>query len=137
MKISSALILLLFPALLISCDPDDDGPTIQNSAGRGGTTALRVIPQHHGVGVDSATVYISYNRGVAPLDGRYDDSARTVVVGAGLPRMAIFDSLKPGNYYLFSKGYDPTIGSAVDGGSPYTLVRGEPVYDVYLPVGEE
>ena len=127
-----ALLSISFAA----CKPDDDTTPI---AGKGGRTSLRVIPFHHNrsATIDSCTVYIRYNAQDAPGDGRYDDSAKVLSQGAGVPPAATFPGLQPGNYYLFGRGYDPLINQIVRGGSPFTIPTELVTYDAWLPVGEE
>lgn len=88
-------------------------------AGKGGNAVLKITPRHHGTNIDSCTVYIKYNTKDLPGDGKYDDSAKCVPEN-GKP-VATFSNLKKGDYYLFGSGWDPTIGEAVVGGSPYTI----------------
>ena len=120
----------------VACKPDDDTTPI---AGKGGSTSLRVTPFHHDKAavIDSCTVYVRYNAQDAPADGVYDDSARVQPGGNGVPAQAVFPGLKPGNYYLFGRGWDPVISQTVRGGSPFTIPDNKGSYDVYLPVGEE
>jgi len=131
-KLHAAGFLLLLTAA--ACKPNDD---TQPEAGKGGSTSMRVFAQHHGARVDSFKVYIRYNAQNAPGDGRYDDSVQSQALGNGLAPAAIFPGLRPGNYYLFGRGWDPQISQVVRGGSPFTIPDNKVTHEVYLPVGEE
>lgn len=125
-----ALLALSFSA----CKSDDD---TQPVAGKGGPTSLRVTPRHHSVPIDSCIVYIKYNAQDVPAGGVYDDSAQTQGEGNGVPAQATFPNLRPGNYYIFGRGFDRAGPYAVRGGTPFTIPTEKVTYDVFLPVGEE
>lgn len=129
-------ILALFPVLLlvtvIACRKDDNNP---EPSGKGGNATLQATPQHHGKNIDSCTIYIKYNTSDAPADGKYDDSAVCVPLG-GKP-VATFTQLKKGPYYLFGKGWDPSISQGVVGGTPYTIADTTvTTYTINVPVTE-
>ena len=114
----------------MACKPSKKD-TVVPTAGKGGSSFLRITPQHHGKNIDSATVYLKYNSSDA--SATYDDSAVCQAVG-GLP-VARFDSLKAGQYYIFSQGYDPSIFQAVKGGIPFTISASD-TFNVLVPVTE-
>lgn len=133
MKLTSLFLGLTACALTFAaCNRDDEG-----TAGKGGSASLRVYPLHHGISVDSViTVYVKYNTQDKPANNIYDDSVKTVNLGASLPRMALFPGLKKGNYYFFGHGWDPAISQPVEGGMPYTLTTDNKQVDINLPVTE-
>ncbi len=98
-----SVILLFFAA---SCNKGDDGPAT-DTAGKGGNAILKITPRHHGNQIDSCTIYVKYNAVDAPVNGRYDDSAKCILTG-GIP-VATFSGLKKGNYYLYGYGWDPSL----------------------------
>lgn len=129
-----ALLLFALSLLTLSCKKgiEDDGTL----AGKGGYGTLKVTPRHHSRQIDSCMIYIKYNAVDAPVDNRYDDSAKTVLIG-GIP-VATFTELKKGNYYLYGYGWDPklTPPAAVKGGFAYPLqTENEQSYD--LAVSED
>jgi len=117
MKKLFALIPILLLLAVASCRKDDNNPS--EPSGKGGNATLQATPQHHGKNIDSCTIYIKYNTSDAPADGKYDDSAVCVPI-SGKP-VATFTQLKKGPYYLFGKGWDPSISQGVIGGTPYTI----------------
>jgi hypothetical protein len=125
-----ALLAVSFAA----CKSDDD---TQPVAGKGGPTSVRVTPRHHNIPIDSCIVYIKYNAQDKPAGDVYDDSARAQGAGNGVPAQAAFPNLRPGNYYIFGRGYDPAGSYVVRGGTPFTIPDNKVTYDVNLPVGEE
>lgn len=112
-----------------SCNRQDksDG----EGAGKGGNATLRVTPRHHGINIDSCMVYIKYNS--SEIASTYDDSIWCVPSG-GKP-VATFSQLKKGNYYIYGKGWDPTIIQEVVGGIPFTITE-EKTIDIEVPVTE-
>lgn len=125
-----APVLLLLAA--VSCRKDDNNP---EPSGKGGKATLQATPQHHGKNIDSCTIYIKYNTMDAPSNGQYDDSAVCVQVG-GKP-VATFTQLKKGPYYLYGRGWDPSISQNVVGGTPYTIAdTTATTYALNVPVTE-
>jgi hypothetical protein len=102
----------------------------QSSAGLGGNATLSIQGQHHGSKIDSLVVYIKFNSSDAPSDDTYDLNQQVNTSG-----LARFDGLKAGKYYLFAKGYDPSISKEVKGGIPFQI-KDEKAYDVVVPVTE-
>jgi hypothetical protein len=81
---------------------------------------LRVTPRHHLKNVDTCWVYIKYNSKQAAA--KYDDSIE-IIIQDGRP-MAIFDSLKRGDYFLLAKGWQWSIEDSnkiVEGGAAFTI----------------
>ena len=106
-------------------------PEPEQSAGKGGATTFKITPKHHGRNIDSATIYIKYN--TQDLPSTYDDSAKCVMEN-GKP-VATFSGLKKGKYYLYGKGWDPSISEGVKGGVPQNITE-EKTYEITLPVTE-
>lgn len=113
-----------------SCKKPDDSIS---GGGKGGMATILVMPEHHGLYVDSCTIYIKYATSDAPANGVYDDSAGCVLNDT-IP-VATFPNLKKGHYYLYGVGYHAGFAPPyVKGGIPYTVadesVKGK---EVYLP----
>lgn len=111
-----------------SCNRSDDNGPI---GGKGGAATISATPQHHSKNIDSCIIYIKYNASEASTT--YDDSAKCVQVG-GKP-VATFTGLKNGKYYLYGKGYDPSILQNVKGGVPYEITTQTQI-SLFVPVTE-
>lgn len=111
-------------------------PTVSpTSAGKGGDATLQVTPIHDDILVDSCMVYIRYNSLVISADGSdYNDSTWAEIID-GQP-VARFYYLKPGNYYIYAKGWDIIRSEKVQGGLPYTITndRNATVQKFILPL---
>ncbi len=129
--IQKFVVAILAVFALVSCKPDQD----LEIGGKGGTATLVIVPLHHGVPVDSCTVFIKYNTLDRPSDNSYDDSAKCVQEN-GKPT-ARFTALKKGKYFLYANGYDTSIAETVIGGIPYTLSVQDMEQKVNLPVSED
>ncbi len=126
----SVLCLCAMSLLLLSgCKRDE--PIDPAAAGKGGNAILKVIPKHHGLVMDSCTVYIKYNTQDAAASN--DDSVKCTPDNG--VSTAIFPGLKKGNYYLYGKGWDDNISMDVIGGLPY-VINEETTLSVNLPVTE-
>lgn len=110
------------------CNRDD---STSNIGGKGGNATLKVTPQHHTLNIDSCMIYIKYNATNTP--DSYDDSAMCVPQD-GAP-VATFTQLKKGNYYLYGKGWDPSIVQSVKGGLTYEITQEQTIH-IFLPVTE-
>ncbi len=99
-----------------------NGDPIVPDAGKGGEAAIRVIPNHDGLNIDSCMVYIKYNSAVVPTDGQYDDSVWAMVNDDNVP-VASFVGLRAGRYYLFARGWDIIRSQKVRGGLFFTIER--------------
>lgn len=111
------LLTLLSGVLMLgfySCTRKDGG-----TAGKGGKASISCILAHHGVykNIINGKVYIKYN--AQDLPDRYDDSLNCDF-NNGKPT-ATFNELRSGNYYLYGRGTDTTIGSTVEGGRAFTI----------------
>jgi hypothetical protein len=106
-------------------------------AGKGGSTTLKVSPQHHGRSMNftAMTVYIKYNTQDAPSNGVYDDSVHCT--NADTVWTATFPQLQNGNYYLYGYGYDTSVNENVKGGSPYAISMQNTSLTFLLPVSED
>lgn len=119
-------ILLVFSAF--SCKK-------KSSAGFGGNATLNVTGQHHGVTIDSLTVFIKFNTSEAPSDAVYDANFPVTHFGPQ-NSYAILKNLKAGDYYIYAEGWDPSISNTVKGGIPYTIDK-ETSYSIIVPVTEQ
>ena len=122
------LMSIAFLLFTISCNRKDKDEV----AGKGGNAILKITPQHHGQDIDSCKVYIKYN--TLDAANSYDDSAWVIQVNER--PVAMFSGLKKGNYYVFGKGWDPSIVQNVKGGIPYTITE-EKTLEITLPVTED
>lgn len=114
LKSYQVILLALFFLLQVSCGR-------RNSAGFGGNAKLTFKAYHHSLPIDSFKVYLKFNTLDAPTDNEYDTQQEAVLVnGDG---EAVISGLKKGDYYVFAKGWDPTIQQIVKGGMPYSLSR--------------
>lgn len=113
---------------LTSCDRNKT-----EVAGKGGSTTLKVIPQHHGENIDSCTVYIKYN--TQEMTTAYDEEVKCVMEN-GNP-VATFTGLKKGDYYIYGKGWDKKIEKDVIGGIPYKIQEDNKTLNINVPVTEE
>ncbi len=98
--------------------------TPTSTAGKGGNASFRITPDHNGIGIDSCLVYIKYNASVIPVNGQFDDSVWAVrEEGKTTGPIAEFKELKPGNYYVYGKGWDLVRSVHVHGGLPYIIIE--------------
>jgi len=132
-KVINTVVFFCLMITAFSCNRSDDNNNSVDIGGKGGNAVLKITPQHHGRNIDSCTVYIKYNTLDAPT-GSYDDSALCVQIDS--TPVATFTQLKKGKYYLYGKGWDPTILQGVKGGLPYTITQ-ESAINVLLPVTED
>lgn len=126
-----AQMALVFAATTLSlsaCNRKDD-----NTAGKGGNASLTCTPAHHGVSknIINAKVYIKYN--TLDLPGSFDDSMNCTIINN--KPTATFPGLKTGNYYLYSRGLDTTIGVTVEGGLSFKISE-ENAQTITIPVTE-
>lgn len=103
-------------------------------AGLGGKAQLTIQCQHHGINIDSATVYIKYNSLEAVNISEYNNS-KVLSKNNNNQYTAQFDGLKPGDYYLFAQGWDPSIANNVKGGIPFSI-KEEDTFSLIIPVTE-
>jgi hypothetical protein len=128
MKIAQNLVLFgLFMVLLLACKK-------KPMAGLGGNATLIIQCQHHSFNIDSATTYIKYNSLEAVPLGEYNNS-KVLSKNNNNLYTAQFDGLKPGDYYLFAQGWDPSIANNVKGGIPFTI-KEEDTFSLIIPVTE-
>ncbi len=99
------------------------GETPQSTGGKGGNASFEITPNHNGIDIDSCMVYIKYDASVIPQDGRFDDSAWAVRENKTTPPVAKFSWLKPGNYYVYAKGWDLIRSVHVHGGLPFIIIQ--------------
>jgi hypothetical protein len=99
--------------------------------GIGGNVTINLIPEHHDSLIDSCVFYIKYGTLDAPSDSVYDDST-FCKLQAGIP-IATFQSLTPGIYYIYGKGYHSTYAPPyVKGGKPITIYLESTDTTVYI-----
>lgn len=99
------------------------GETPKSTGGKGGNASFEITPNHNGIDIDSCMVYIKYDASVIPQDGRFDDSAWAVRETKTTPPVAKFSWLKPGNYYVYAKGWDLIRSVHVHGGLPFIIIQ--------------
>jgi hypothetical protein len=129
------VLCLTFVISATACRKNDDDDN--NNAGKGGSARLVATLAHHNItkNITNAKVFIKYNTSDAPGNGVYDDSADCMYINT--VATAIFDSMKPGNYYLYGRGYDTSIAQTVLGGIKYDVVGTAAQIDtVHVPVTE-
>ena len=104
-------------------------------AGKGGSAAITLFPQHHenAKSLTSFKVFVKYGTKDAPASGIYDDSVSctnhdSLVSGT-------FTGLRNGDYYFYGRGYDTSISENVHGGAPYTITQ-QAAQNLNLPVSE-
>lgn len=119
--ISRAFLLLTLCVSVLACKDKRNTatPTTTSIGGKGGLATMHVAMDHDTFYVDSGMVYMKYNALVMPADKKFDDSSKMIMV-QGKP-VAIFTELKPGNYFLYGKGWDIKRSKTVYGTRPYTI----------------
>ncbi len=125
-SLKHVITLSLLSIVLFSCERNKD-----EVAGKGGSATLKVTPQHHGDDISNSKVKLKYN--TQELPASFDEEVTTVQEN-GKP-VATFTGLKKGNYYVYSTGYDSSIGQDVAGGIPYTI-KEENTQNITVPVTE-
>ena len=126
----TALYLAIFSLFVVFFSACNKKPL----AGPGGKATLTIQCQHHGINIDSATVYIKYNSLEAVNISEYNNS-KVLSKNSNNVFTVQFDGLKPGDYYLFAQGWDPSIANNVKGGIPYTI-KEEDTFSLIIPVTE-
>jgi hypothetical protein len=123
--------VIVAAGLLAGCTKDPE----TSIGGKGGNAVIAVYPQHHQTAKDliSMKVYVKYNTLDAPANSIYDDSATCTYNEA--KAVCSFTSLKNGNYYFYSTGYDTVYKQPVKGGTPYTVSKQE-AQQLNVPVSE-
>lgn len=133
--------VVIISALAASCVRENEyvapQPDLVGRKSDSGMNILRVTPRHHlDQNIDSAVVYITYDATGFSLPS----DSKPVQMVDGKP-MAIFDSLMPGDYYLYATGRDRTLDTAVKGGATFRILprssKNKRTYDLYLDVTEE
>jgi hypothetical protein len=106
--------LFLVTCLFTSCkkSDSDNGDLIS------GSISLNVQVMHHTWGVPYTNVYLKKNTSVYPGE---DTSRYDIRLTSDNDGKAIFEGLHPGNYFVFSKGYDLIWGDTVIGYSPVVI----------------
>ncbi|MEY4594984.1 MAG: hypothetical protein RIQ47_1394 [Bacteroidota bacterium] len=110
--IFSALLAFIF--LITSCQKSDS----DNGDLIAGTISLNVQVMHHTWGVPYTNIYLKKNTTVYPGE---DTSVYDVRLSSDNDGKATFEGLHPGNYFVFSKGYDMIWGDTVIGYSPVAI----------------
>lgn len=114
MKTSSILSIFLLLFFVQSCKQ-------KSSAGLGGNANLIINAKHHGLAIDSCTIYVKFNSVDAPSNLSDYDLSQTLILDANNISSTTFKGLKKGDYYIYGQGWDPSIAEAVKGGLPYTI----------------
>jgi hypothetical protein len=107
----------------------------QDTAGLGGNSNVTIQAQHHGLRIDSVTIFIKFNAQDAPNENDYDLQQKVATSGNEIGSI-IFKGLKKGKYYILAKGWDVSIGKDVIGGIPY-IIENEIDLNVIVPVTED
>ena len=105
-------------------------------AGTGGANTFVISPEHHGTPIKGATAYIKFDTKEQPGT---DLSAYDLVQAGEVNEDHIHvEGMKPGKYYIYCVGYDPTIFSVVNGGIPLTVKSksGETLINVPVTEGD-
>ncbi len=117
MKNSKSLSFLLIFAIftLSSCKKECHGPKSNSVEGK---VVLNVHVVHHTWDISYSDVYLKYNTITFPgADSTlYDQKQKTDGYGE-----VSFTKLFPGNYYLYTKGFDSTFGATVIGYKQITI----------------
>ena len=138
----SKITLGLFIACLAAagCTRDNDiiYPPDAPVGGKGGKAVLRVTPRHHGKNIDSCVIKLAYDNNNFPAKGW--DEVKNVVIVNGEP-VATFDSLAPGQYFIYAEGWDSyteiTNGPAdVYGSGPFYIRDSMAEHHVYMDVND-
>jgi len=121
-------IMLVFSFCLFSAARCKKPHNSVTGGGKGGNGTIIARAEHYGSLLDTAVVYIKYNTLDAPANGVYDDS---LIVSTNY--QAVFSSLTPGNYYLFTEAiHDPFNPATVEGGKPWTIAGSNDVDTVNI-----
>lgn len=101
------------------------GETPKSTGGKGGNASFEITPNHDGVDIDSCKVFIKYDASVIPVNNQFDDSVWAVrdARDRTKPPVATFSELKPGNYYIYAKGWDIIRSVHVHGGLPFIIIE--------------
>ncbi len=124
----STYLLLSFLLFFTACKK-------KTKAGFGGNANLKITGQHHGQVIDSLTVFVLFNSNEVPANGQYDYQIKATTYGTN-NSYALVNGLKPGDYYIYAEGWDPSISNAVKGGIPFTI-DSEKDYEIIVPVTEQ
>ena len=126
-RLHLACLTIIISTSILSCNK-------KPLAGLGGNAVITARCQHHGSSIDSATVYIKYNSLEAVNISEYNNSKK-LSKDSNNQYTVQFDGLKPGDYYLFAQGWDPSISNNVKGGIPFTIKQ-EDKFALIIPVTE-
>jgi len=106
------LTALVVITALHSCTKEQEGIQVI------GSLRLEITAKHHTWGVPYLPVYLKKNASVFPGE---DTSLYEFSSTADNDGKVVFDKLHPGNYFLFTKGYDLIWGDTVTGRQPIAL----------------
>jgi hypothetical protein len=108
---------------IFSCNRSGDDVVLPSNntpvAGKGGVANLRITPNHNGVDIDSAQIFIKYNS-LIDTTGKFDDSA-WLSLEDQKPPVVTFTNLKRGDYYIYAKGWNVFKSQSVSGSRFYTI----------------
>lgn len=123
--------LIVSLALLSSCDKNKCD---KSDPGIGGGSKVSGHVQHHGTAIPNARVFIKYDATEFPgTDTTQYDAAKTAT---NSDAYYTFMDLKPGDYYLYSVGYDNNISLPVSGGVGIEICGDEEDLNTNIPVTE-
>lgn len=104
--------------------------------GTGGDADVNVYVEHHHVAINYPTVYVKFNAKDLPSDptNNYD----LKIIGTHENHVKV-SGLRPGNYYIYSTGFDNTIMQNVKGGRAIKIkwTERKKDIDVDVPVTED
>ena len=104
--------------------------------GTGGNADLTAYVEHHHVAINYPTVYVKFNSKDLPSDptNNYD----LKIVGTDGNHVKI-SGLRPGNYFIYSTGFDNSIMAPVKGGIAVKIkwTERKKDIDVNVPVTED
>ncbi len=108
--------------------------------GLGGNVTIVAKPEHHGMPIISGSqghpdsVFVKFNAIESPgTSPAAYNLQREGIAGEDGVRIS---GLKPGKYFIYMTGYDPTINEFVSGGIPYVITDKEGTINIIVPVKE-
>jgi hypothetical protein len=93
------------------------------NAGKGGSFALQIFPEHHGDPIPGSTVFIEFNSQSSPPSiSDFDLKVR----GEYGSDHILVENMRCGDYYIYCVGtdWDSTASETVRGGIPYSVAEG-------------
>jgi hypothetical protein len=93
------------------------------NAGKGGSFALQIFPEHHGDPIPGSTVFIEFNTQSSPASISDFDLK---LHGESISDYILIENMRCGDYYIYCVGtdWDSTVSETVKGGIPYSVAEG-------------